>query len=328
MVSHLQPVTGFGVSPCAATAARPVATVRRRSQPVVAQLESSGSNEPVNVARDALMMRTVEQQISAFGAVHAQAPQRYLVQQWSEFLEKARTQHGGDGQLISFLGDLWRSEPAEIFMPRRAFRGLSPGNPYAQSETQGTYEEVRPTEVAIRLISCREQLAVDWLELMPSLVDQKTATSYDGVVSPTNGTATSIPSSAAASNLTTAAGVVATGDKQLLLGIATKVATHQMLRDMACRPSCRHLHAWLESFMLVQHAADLTAKGSVERLHADLVNQPLCIRGGAIVDPLDISFEIFQRSTEVLEHIEQDLHFAPAHVVPITASYFESCLLL
>ena len=99
-----------------------------------------------------------------------------------------------------------------------------------------------------------------------------------------------------------------------------------MLKELSLRPSCTKLCEWLSAYLLVEHAKDLDVHGSIEKLHADLVEQPMMIRGGALVDPLSISLEIFERSSLILELIETDLHNAPQHVVTFTSSYLESCL--
>ena len=290
--------------------------------PVVAALGGfDGLVTPVSLARDALMTRSVEQQVVSFAAVHEHVKRQYLADQWGDFVQRTKKLPSNQGKLTSFLGDLQRAEVTKIFVPKRSFRGLSPGNPYLKKEPEGTYEEIRPMDLCLRLMSCREQMAEFWVELMPSLSlinqpsENTTATAtasaanYTGVmVEPTIGTVSR--------------------DRQILLGMATKIATHQMLRELSTRPSCRHMHEWLSSYLLVQHAIDLSERGSVQRLHADLVAQPICFRGGALVDPLDLSVELFQRSVEILEQIEEDLRLAPEHVVPYTSKFFEDCLLL
>ena len=79
------------------------------------------------------------------------------------------------------------------------------------------------------------------------------------------------------------------------------------------------------SALLLHWDRSKTTRGSVERLHADLVAQPVCIRGGALVDPVDISLELFQRSLEILELVESDLQHAPEQIVPLTVEFLESC---
>lgn len=266
--------------------------------------------------RDSLMQRTVEQQLSAFAFVHDHTKQRYLMQQWEGFLEHLGTQRQSAGQLTAFLGHLQCAEPSKIFVPKRSFRGLSPGNPYAKANTDGDYEEVHPKTLMLRLMSCREQLAEDWLKLVPEITELTKLIEAKDLDAPATATA--------------AVGSTGEGsrDRQLLFGIATKVAARQMLHELKCRPSCKHLHEWLVSYLLVQHAADLTAQGSVERLHADLRAQPVSIRGDQLVDPFGISREIFGRSGVILEHIESDLQIAPEHVLVHTSGFLENCLAL
>ena len=374
------------------------------------------SGETVKVARDALMSRAVEQQLNSFALVHDTARRTYLHAQWTEFLEQARGSSATSSDLTGFISHLQRAQATSVFVPRRIFRQLSPGNPYAPKVPDGHHEEVRPQAIVLSLISCREQLAEYWLELLPSLsADGLVVPSASGAASPnttaaesagsgsggapgataggagaapgapTNGT-TKGPSSAptsgpphagaprerggvdgglgepmggsglfgGASGLTgggvSSGGVSSVGasggasgggvrgvgasglslggdalDRQLLLGIATKVAARQMLHELSLRPSCVHLHSWLREYLLVSRAADLTSAGSVARLHADLVSRPVCLRGGALFDPADLSLELYQRSMHILDLFEEDLRRAPEHIVSLTASFFESC---
>jgi len=309
--------------------------VVRLGQPLAFE---AGGGDSVKLVRDALMNRAVEQQISSFALVHDTARRTYLYDQWEKFLRRSQPdppdQPPRPGTLTTFIGHLQRAEVTSIFVPRRMFRQLSPGNPYATSDEGGRHEEVHPTQIALSLISCREQLAEYWVELLPSLAQP-----------PGGGGAAALPrtldevrraqrerlstdAAADAANATVADDRFDLYDKQLLLGIATKLAARAMLKDLSLRPSCSHLHDWLKSYLLVQHADDLTTRGSVQRLHASLVAQPVCIRGGALVDPADISLELFQRSVEILDFIEEDLRAAPEHIVPFTAGFLDSCLLL
>ena len=80
---------------------------------------------------------------------------------------------------------------------------------------------------------------------------------------------------------------------------------------------------------MVKHANDLRREGSVERLHHDLASQPVHIRGGALVDPLQLQQELVARTCEVLEVMGDYLKETAetAHgLTPISAAYLESCL--
>ena len=52
----------------------------------------------------------------------------------------------------------------------------------------------------------------------------------------------------------------------------------------------------LSSFILLNHATDLTEDGSVPRLLSSLASQPVHIRGSALVDPLSLTRDIVERS--------------------------------
>jgi len=316
ITSMLQTANSLMV-PLGHTAARPA---KLRSSAL--QLALEGGSEPVVlVSRDVLMERTVEQQISAFGTAHDSAKKQYLYAEWTVFTQRAR-QEQNPGTMINFIGDLQRAETTSIFVPQKAFRQLSPGNPYAAQDPGGHHEEVQPAQIALRLISCRAQLAEYWVELMPSLLQLTMA----GVTDVPTNEATTANATAAASSVAAVDATLHSYDRQLLFGIATKLAARQILKELSLRPSCEHMHDWLKSYLLVQHGNDLTALGSVERLHANLVAQPICIRGGAIVDPQDISLELFQRSIEILECMEKDLRDAPEQTAQFTAGFLESCL--
>jgi len=283
-------------------------------------VQQAAALQPAMIARDALMQRSVEQQLHAFKAVYAQPQQLYLSQQWTDFLDTSRKERpmmGAEGnlELTSFFGHLQRSPTAKIFIPKKSFRSLSPGNPYLQKAPEGTYEEVHPRSITLRLMRCREGVAVDWIDMMPAL---------EGWLELGKKRERGAPEPAPSP--TAAASEVSAFDRQLLLGMATRLATRAMVRELSLRPSCDKLCEWLKSYLLVEHAADLEANGSVDRLHDNLLDQPMCIRGGALVDPLSISLEIFERSSLILEVIEKDLEQAPQHVITFTSSYLEACL--
>jgi hypothetical protein len=207
-------------------------------------------------------------------------------------------------RLTDFLDVLTRSETTSVFMPTRSFRRLSPGNPYAEQYAfeHGDHHTVQPAMVALRLMNCRERLAESWHVQIEDLCQV-------GLVVPA----------------TNSDGLLRADDAQILHGAATKVAAREMLHDLSLRPSHAQVHEWLTSFLLVDHAADLTRHGSVMRLHADLAAQPIHIRGSALVDPLCIGHELRTRSAKVLEHMAHDLRDAGAHPLPKAASFLDQC---
>ena len=57
---------------------------------------------------------------------------------------------------------------------------------------------------------------------------------------------------------------------------------------------------------------------------------PICLFKEQLVPALHqchaLSLELFQRSMEILDLMEEDLRAAPEHVVPFTSSFLDSCL--
>ena len=105
-----------------------------------------------------------------------------------------------------------------------------------------------------------------------------------------------------------------------------RLAAKEFLRDLALLPSQAHVHKWLSSFVLVNHATDLTAEGSVYRLLTDLTSQPVHIRGSALVDPMEISRELVNRQDDILRDFIVHLREAPSDHAKIQADWLEQCL--
>jgi len=267
--------------------------------------------------RDNLMHRSVELQVNAFAIVRDIAPKQYLAQRWQSFLDTKVP----SGRLIDFLDVLQRSETENVFMPRRSFRKLSPGNPYAAqyNAEQGDYATVQPATVALRLNTCRESVAESWHEQIEDLGGAVSANSSCTSLS-TNASQLAMPTEMSQLALPT--------DQQLLRGMATKVAVSDMLHDLSLMPSYSHVHNWLRTFLLEEHGNDMTKHGSVLRLHAGLTAQPIHIRGGQIVDPMCIDRELHARSDEVLEFMGEDLRDPGAHTRPNDVDFLDGCFIL
>ena len=211
-------------------------------------------------------------------------------------------------RLDDFLDVLQRSESESVFVPTRAWRQLSPNNPYVlppEHNEHGFYYEVQPASLALRLIACRETLTDTWIDQLSDLSTGRplSGPSRAGVASPTAGDGR--------------------GDVQLLRGIATKLAVHEMLRDMALLPSQVHVHEWLAAYLLVEHKEDLTITGSVERLLCDLGSQPIHIRGGSLVDPLTVVDELVERTATNIDKMAVDL--AASREAHVGSNFLESC---
>jgi len=224
------------------------------------------------------MARTVENQLKLFTQVHERAAAMWLSERWDQFRE------GSQGRLDAFLDEVRQSQSLSIFVPTRSMRQLSANNPYAAAAGQsGFYEEVEPSKMAARLARSREELAAAWMCTLDDLsinVDWDAGTLRSGG----SGGRTSQP---------------LRGDGQLLLGMATRIAVRDVLQELLLLPSQRHVYTWLHDFCLLSHAVDLTREGSVEKLLLDLGAQPLHIRGGTLVDPMQIEKDLVRRTSEI-----------------------------
>jgi len=103
-------------------------------------------------------------------------------------------------------------------------------------------------------------------------------------------------------------------------------AVRQMLDELSLLPSRKDVIEWLSRYVLVTHANDLTAEGSVQRLLANLACEPVHIRGGALVDPLEIQRELSQRSSAIMARMAVDLSDASANQLQSVSTFLEGCL--
>lgn len=233
-------------------------------------------------------------------------------------------------RLTEFFDVLQTSKPTSVFIPTRTFRGLSPNNPYAKKAASGLFKEVEPQKIAMRLINCRLQLAETWEGELTNLTrsdpDGELSERISGSTTLTNLSGVVLPSSNGDTLARSLLPGVETRDTQLLRGQAMRLAAKEFLRDLALLPSQVHVHQWLSSFVLVNHATDLTAEGSVHRLITDLVSQPVHIRGSALVDPMEISRELVTRTDEILRDFIVHLREAPSDHARIQADWLEACL--
>lgn len=284
--------------------------------------------------RDVLMSRTVETQVQAFAMMHERALQIWLNDKWTGFSENKK--HAG--RLTEFFNVLVSSTEVEsVFVPRVSFRQLSPGNPYMKKRVDGDEMFINPQKEALRLVGTREQLGDLWLAELERLSffgvhaseeENENATSVldsDSLVRASDGC--SVDPLQVLDNAGADECITPRGDKQLLHSLALKKAVREMLNDLSLRPSTSHLHEWLSTFLFVKHARDLSREGSVQDLLADLEAQPLHIRGGCIVDPLQIDKDIKRRTAVITTDMGESLqtHLPDAGVV-VRSSFLEGCL--
>ena len=272
------------------------------------------------IMRDALMKRSVELQLGAFALVKDVACQTWLSKRWESFV-----QCSSEGHLTDFFEVLRHTEPEQVFVPTKSFRVLSPANPHASQEQRGFTELIQPSKIALRLVSCRTQLAATWEDELARLVDFGCG---DNKQDPPEGDAR--PASPFSSSCRLERSLMPSledaADEQLLRGLATRLAVQELLHDLELLPSQAHLHSWLSSFILLNHATDLTEDGSVPRLLSSLASQPVHIRGSALVDPLSLTRDIVERSEDIMSHFAMHLREAPSDHAGTHADFLESCL--
>jgi len=274
-------------SPCRAIARRSIPTMA-----FAASFDGRADSEG-KWLRDALMSRSVETQVANLGGLNERGLQVWLHGKWSNFAER------NAGRLTDFLDELVSAEPESIFVPTQSFRQGSSNNPYLKEQKEaGFHFEVQPTKVAKKLALVRGELASAWvaeLERMSSSAVEKLLAleATEGCEDAhEDATALTMQDHQAAASSAAAYG-------QLLRSMATRVAVQEMLHDLALLPSQKHLHDWLSTFVLVTHAPDLTREGSVDAMLRDLGAQPLHIRGGTLVDPMQIEKDLVRRTSEI-----------------------------
>ena len=231
-------------------------------------------------------------------------------------------------KLTDFLGVVHSSPTSSVYVPnpRIAFRQLSPNNPYLNQEAGGGTEvEVEPAKVGRRLMTCREKLAEDWVSSCLRI----SSAALEGAKEAEERNRFDRDSMRERdANATSLASVmqISEGDEQLLKGIAMRLAVRELLHELSLRPSQGATKEWLDRFVFFHRADDLTRNGSVERLLFELETQPVVIRGGALVDPIDIKRELLIRKSRIVDAMAEMLRTAPDDHAAYHMSFLEDCL--
>ena len=114
-------------------------------------------------------------------------------------------------------------------------------------------------------------------------------------------------------------------DEQLLLGVATKAAARELLKELRLRPSQEGTCDWAAGF-LREHAADFSARGSVDAFFVALENEPIRIRGRSLLDPLVLASEIKGRRVVLLEDMQGVLEATQGEQRVLKSDFLERCL--
>ena len=223
------------------------------------------------------------------------ALQLWLGASWAHFLERlpAADSPMRLGRLPHFLSELQSAQRELFFVPTRSLQQGSPGNPYLPRASSGYTTEVAPPEVASMLMACREDLAHEWWDELKVL-----CTGEEHAALP---------------------------DEQLLLGVATKAAARELLKELRLRPSQEGTCDWAAGF-LREHAADFSARGSVDAFFVALENEPIRIRGRSLLDPLVLASEIKGRRVMLMEDMQGVLEATQGEQRVLKSDFLERCL--
>lgn len=244
---------------------------------------------------DLLMERTVAKQYDQYKFMRNRALQLWLGASWAHFLERlpAADSPMRLGRLPHFLSELQSAQRELFFVPTRSLQQGSPGNPYLPRASSGYTTEVAPPEVASMLMACREDLAHEWWDELKVL-----CTGEEHAALP---------------------------DEQLLLGVATKAAARELLKELRLRPSQEGTCDWAAGF-LREHAADFSARGSVDAFFVALENEPIRIRGRSLLDPLVLASEIKGRRVVLMEDMQGVLEATQGEQRVLKSDFLERCL--
>ena len=228
----------------------------------------------------------------------------WLGASWGTFVE---TNSRHVGKLSLYMNELQRADRERVFVPTRKLRGGSPSNPFlgdAPSST-GYHCEVEPRAVADKLMSVREEKAALWRDELRRVRELRELKGSSG-----GATAERRPS-----------------DQQLLIGMATRAALRELLRELSLRPSQSANHVWLSDFLL-HHSAEMEADGDVEGMLASLEAQPILIRGATLRDPMALADEVRKRSGSIQEEMARHLDDTTFEHLSLRSSFLETCFKL
>uniref|UniRef100_A0A7S0JC57 Uncharacterized protein n=1 Tax=Calcidiscus leptoporus TaxID=127549 RepID=A0A7S0JC57_9EUKA len=239
------------------------------------------------------MERSVNLQLQHFRLLNDRALQLWLHASWDAFYQRC---HSSSGQSWRFLSELQQSDREWFFVPMRGLKQGSAENPFLQhrSKSAGYHCEIEPSKIAQRLMAVRAQLASEWREELIVLASGHPHGS-------------SHP------------------DEQLLAGLATRYAFHELLEDLKSLPSQAPLHAFLSNYML-QHSMCMKPTGDAEGMLSKLAVQPIGIRGSSIVDPPQLALEVRSRRTQILANMAHTLESTEDENRSVRTSFLENCL--
>jgi hypothetical protein len=89
-------------------------------------------------------------------------------------------------------------------------------------------------------------------------------------------------------------------------------------------PSQAHVLEWLSEYLL-EHAKDMQADGDVEAMLRALADEPVRIRGAALLDPTDLAAQIRARRAEVATSMAEMLEGLSVEDLAIKSNFLDQC---
>jgi hypothetical protein len=253
--------------------------------------------------KDSLMLKTVETQLLQFNCIGERGKGSWLQARWSTFAEAGSET---PGQLHHFIDQMLRSDREMLFVRTTTIRQGSPSNPYLRQKPAGYHMEIDPGQIALRLMRCRESLAVEWREELAVLSNcDRMGVEHEALP-----------------------------DAGFLSGLATRVALRRLSHDLSLLPSRAPVLDYLDHFILRETAAaDAAAIGTgTAGVWADggallrkLAAQPLLIRGSALIDPQHLAAEATLLRAEVEALMADALEETTEEHLSTQASFLDDC---
>lgn len=250
--------------------------------------------------KDSLMERTIETQLLQFNCIGERGKVKWLHSRWNTFAEAGSE---APGKLHHFIDEMLRSDREMLFVRTTSIRQGSPSNPYLRPKPHGYHLEIEPAQIALRLMRCREQLAVEWREELAVLSScDRLGVEHEALP-----------------------------DAGLLSGLATRVALRRLRHDLSLLPSRAPVLHYLTNYIQRETAAADAPAGTAaawadgEALLRKLAEQPLVIRGTALIDPQQLATEATLLRAEVEALMASALEETTGEHLSAQASFLDDC---
>lgn len=240
-----------------------------------------------------------------------------------------------DGNWQEWLLDLLVAPVVEIEVESilKKHRGISPNNPYLQPEAMKFTYELRPPQMAERIMQTAAVIANEWIEDLSSVITEAESVWRDrrAVTLDSNEEVRETLPAFSIDPMNNPDSPYRGGNYELLHALATRQAAQSALATMAKQPK-----AWAKREMLEQHVADSTCGGPASDLFsgelerhatedwiAKLLELPISLRLGnkgdepELVDPRSVVEELLESRQAIAEGWIKLLEDVPEELLAI-----------